>query len=91
MDYTSGKSNNINITGLPKPLNNPTKIVTDITMGSIYVLDTGNSRIVQFDKNGKYQNAYNSSVLAKANDFTVSETDKTITILSSGKFWKLAI
>src|ERR1700722_1329836 len=56
--YTSGTSNNLQVSGLLKPLSNPTKIVTDITMEDIYVLDQGNSRIVKFDKTGKYQASY---------------------------------
>lgn len=91
MDYTSGKSNNITITGLPKPLSSPTKIATDISMTNIYVLDQGNSRIVVFDKNGKYQNAYNAPVIAQAKDFDVSEKDKTITLLSGSKVWKFSL
>ena len=88
--YTKAVSNGLTITGLTKPLSNPTKIVTDITMGNMYVLDRGNSRIVEFDKNGKYQNAYDSSILANASDFDVSETDKTFLILSAGKVWKMS-
>jgi len=89
MQYTKGVSNGLSLTGLTKPLNNPTKIVTDITMESMYVLDRGNGRIVQFDKNGKYQNAYASSIIANAKDFDVSEKDKTFLILSGGKVWKM--
>lgn len=88
-EYTKGKSNNLSVTGLTKPLSNPTKIITDITMQSIYILDTGNSRITQFDKNGKYQNAYTSSVIANAKDFDVLEKEKKIFILSGGKVWQL--
>ena len=89
MQYTSGKSNGLQLTGLPKPLSNPTKIVTDITMENIYVLDNGNARVVQFDKTGKYINAYNSSVVASAKDLDVSEKTKTIDILSQGKVWEM--
>ncbi|HVA96786.1 MAG TPA: hypothetical protein VND99_03975 [Candidatus Acidoferrales bacterium] len=91
MEYTSGKSNGLSVSGLLKPLNNPTRIVTDITMESMYVLDTGNSRIVQFDKNGKYQNAYSAPVIQAAKDFTVSEKDKIIQILSGGKVWQVSL
>ncbi len=89
MQYTRGNSNGLQITGLLKPLSHPTKIITDITMTNIYVLDTGNSRIVQFDKTGKYQNAFSSSVISNAKDFTVSEKDKTAQILSQNKVWEL--
>lgn len=87
--YTSGTSNNLQVSGLLKPLNNPTRIVTDITMEGVYVLDSGNSRIVKFDKTGKYQNSYSASILSTAKDFTVDETNKKIQILSQGKVWEM--
>ncbi|MGH7204349.1 MAG: hypothetical protein ACREHC_07935 [Candidatus Levyibacteriota bacterium] len=89
LDYTKGKSNGIQITGLQKPLNNPTKLVTDISMEHVYILDQGNSRIVQFDKHGAYQNAYMNPLLGKATDFTVSEKNKEILVLSGGKVWQI--
>lgn len=90
MQYTSGTSNNLQVSGLLKPLNNPTKIDTDINMESVWVLDNGNNRVVQFDKNGKYQNAYSSSVISNAKDFTVDETNKKIQVLSSGKVYQIS-
>lgn len=89
MQYTSGKSNNIQVSGLIKPMNNPTKIVTDINTEGIYVLDANNSRIVKFDKTGKYQSSYTASVLANAKDFTIDETNKKIQVLSGGKVWEM--
>jgi len=90
MQYLKGKSQGFTLTGLTKPLNNPSKIETDITMENIYVLDKGNSRIVQFDKNGKYQNAYSSSAVAQAKDFDVSEANKKALILSGGKVYQIS-
>ena len=72
-------------------MTNPTKIVTDITTEGLYVLDPGNSRIVKFDKTGKYQNAYSASVLSTAKDFTVDETNKKIQILSGEKVWQMSL
>jgi hypothetical protein len=89
--YTSGTSNNLQVSGLLKPMTNPTKIVTDITLEGLYVLDPGNSRIVKFDKTGKYQNAYSASVLSTAKDFTVDETNKKIQILSGEKVWQMSL
>jgi hypothetical protein len=90
MEYLKGKSQGLSLTGLTKPLSNPSKIVTDITMENIYVLDNGNSRIVQFDKNGKYQNAYSSNAIAHAKDFDVSEINKKALILSGGKVFAIS-
>jgi hypothetical protein len=89
--YTSGTSNGLTVSGLLKPLSDPTKIVTDVTMEHVYILDAGNSRIVVFDKTGKYLSSYNAPVIAQAKDFTVSETDKTLQILSNGKVWQISM
>ena len=91
MNYLKGKSQGIALTGFPKGLSNPSKIMTDITMESVYVLDNGNSRVVQFDKNGKYQNAFSSSAAATAKDFDVSETNKKTLILSGGKVYQISM
>ena len=87
--FTSGTSNNLQVSGLLKSLIDPTKIVTDITMESLYVLDNSNGRIVKFDKNGKYQSSYASSVITNAKDFTVDETNKKIDVLSQNKVWEI--
>ncbi len=89
--YTSGVSDGLRISGLEKPLKNPTKIITDIAMESVYVLDRGNGRIVQFDKKGAYQNAYSASVISKAKDFTVLEKEKKILLLSGDKVWEISL
>lgn len=89
--YTKGVSDDLKLSGLQKPLNNPTKIVTDISMEHFYILDQGNSRIVQFSKSGAYQNAYIAPVVATATDFTVSEKNKTMQVLSGGKVWQMSL
>jgi hypothetical protein len=91
MQYTKGKSNGLTVTGLTKPLSNPAKIETDITMENVYVLDLGNARVVKFDKNGKYQNGFAASAIANAKDFDVSEIDKKALILSNGKVWQISL
>lgn len=91
MKYTSGTSDNFKVSGLEKPLSNPAKIVTDSTMESVYILDVGNSRVVQFDKKGAYKNAYNASVIAKAKDFEVLEKEKKLLIFSGDKVWQISL
>ena len=52
-------------------------------MNSMYVLDNGNSRIVQLGKDGTFQAQYVSDVLNKAKDIDVQESNKKIFILTS--------
>ncbi len=89
MDYLKGKSQGISLSGLTKNLSNPSKIATDITMENFYVLDNGNARVVKFDKNGKYQNAFSSTAVTNAKDFDVSEINKKALIFSGGKVYQI--
>ena len=89
LKYTKGKQDTFPLSGLDKPLQNPTRIATDITMTDVYVMDNGSSRIVVFDKNGAFQKTYNAPIIAKATEFDVNEASKKILILSGGKVWEL--
>jgi hypothetical protein len=89
--FLRGASQPFSITGLSQPLSNPTKIYTNSDSDNLYVLDNGNSRIVVFDKNGKYITEYSSSVIKNAKDFEVVEKDKKVYVLSGGKAYEIDI
>ncbi len=50
--FTTGELDNFEVSGLDKPLNNPKKIVVDIDLENIYIVDAGNNRILILDKQG---------------------------------------
>ena len=87
--YTKGNADNFTLTGLDKPLANPTGIFTSIGDNNLYVLDNGNSRIVVFDKSGNYKNQYQANVIKSAKDFEVLEKDKKAYVLSGGKLYEI--
>lgn len=87
--YTKGNAENFSLTGIDKPLSNPTGIFTTIGDNNIYILDNGNSRIVVFDKSGNYKSQYQATVIKIAKDFEVLEKDKKIYVLSSGKIYEI--
>lgn len=89
--YTKGEPDNFVITGLDKPLQNPSKIFTDINTDNLYILDNGNGRILKLGKNGAYQNQYNADILSDASNFEVFEEDKKILILTKDKIWEIAL
>lgn len=89
LKYTKGEKENFAITGLDKPLKNPTEIFSNRDMDSLYILDNGNGRILKLEKNGQYQNQYNSDLLRDAQDFEVLEKEQKILILSEGKIWEI--
>ena len=87
--YTSGAKDSFSIKDLPKPLSNPTKLITNADMTSVYILDKGNGRIVKLAKDGSFQKEYAASSVSQATDFEVMESDKKILILSAGKILEI--
>ena len=53
--YRSGQPQPFTLQGLERPLQNPQAIVTAASINSLYVVDTGNGRIVQLAKNGQFE------------------------------------
>lgn len=91
LKYTRGKQETFGLSGLNKPLSNPTKIVTDSSMDSIYVLDNGNKRIVELDKKGVFRKEYPAGIAATATEFEVDQKNNRILILSANKVWELPL
>lgn len=89
--FLKGAKQSFNLTGLNKPLSNPTRIYTDADSDSIYILDKGNSRIVVLNKEGSFTADYNSTLLKNALDFEVLEKDKKINFLADKKVYQIEI
>ncbi len=87
--FTKGKADTLAVSGLDKGFLNPTRIYTTVDFNNIYVLDSGNSRIVVLDKTGSYKAQYQADILKNATDFEVLETDKKVYILSGGKVYQI--
>lgn len=64
---------------IPTPLKDPTAIYTRTGVDSLYISDSGNQRIIEFDKNGKFVRQFKpfaekGDVFKNLRDFTVNET-----------------
>ena len=53
--YRTGNPQPFTLQGLERPLQNPQAITTGVSINSLYVVDTGNSRIVQLAKSGQFE------------------------------------
>ena len=53
--YRTGDPQPFTLQGLERPLQNPQAITTSSSTNSLYVVDTGNSRIVQLAKGGQFE------------------------------------
>ncbi len=87
--FTKGKADTFSITGLDKDFSSPSRIYTAIDFDNVYILDSGNSRIVVLDKTGSYKAQYQADILKNASDFEVLEKDKKVYILSGGKVYAI--
>ncbi len=87
--FTRGKPDAFTPSGLDSPLGKPVKIVTAADIDKIYVLDTAQSRIVVFNKNGAYHEQYQTKMLKKAVDLEVKEKEKKLLFLADGKIWQI--
>lgn len=91
LKYTKGKKDNFGLTGFDKSLNNPSKIYTTVEMNDVYILDNGNKRIVKINKDGTFQKAITSPVIAQAKDFDIIESDKKVYVLSNNKVYEFPL
>lgn len=87
--YLEGRLDNFAPSGLDGPLKNPRQLFTDRTLDFLYVLDSGNHRVVVFKKNGVYEAQYGWEGLPDVISFAVSEEQKRIFLLSGTKIYSI--
>jgi hypothetical protein len=92
--YTSGEKNTFALSGENPKLNNPTQILADVDFDYVYVADSGNKRVVSFDKNGKIIKEYRADKEDKWNDIKsigVSPDEKTLYVLTGTRIYEAAL
>ncbi|HXS15476.1 MAG TPA: hypothetical protein VN711_05065 [Candidatus Saccharimonadales bacterium] len=90
-DYLRGSAVPMALTGLTKPLSNPSTIVTTADDTNIYILDNGNDRVVVVSKKGAFVAEYNSTLIKNAAGLDVDEANKTAYILSGNTIYQLSL
>lgn len=86
--FVQGKEVAFRISELEKSLAAPRVLVTDQDSQYLYILDSGNSRIVVLDKSGKYKAQYSWDRLAEAASIAVSEEKKKILLFVGSKVYE---
>lgn len=93
--YQRSKLQDFSLKNIPTPWNKisgPKKIYTDSDTPSLYVLDTTQKRILEFDKDGFYIRQYAlPSNFEKISDFNVSVKSKKIWILNENSIYEISI
>ncbi|TSC63817.1 MAG: Uncharacterized protein G01um101493_326, partial [Microgenomates group bacterium Gr01-1014_93] len=92
--FTRGEPDNFSIGGLDKGLpagrqgiKDPKSIFISSDTDNLYVLDSGNSRLVVLGKTGEYKEQYNGEKFGSATDLAVDEKNKKAYLLDGSKIY----
>jgi hypothetical protein len=89
--FLSGQLTGFALQNLPDPLSGNGKIYTQKDFKYLYILDSGNNRILIFDKNGNLVNTLLSDSFTGIKDFQVDEKNKTVYVLNDGSLLKITL
>jgi hypothetical protein len=89
--FLNGQLTTFTLQNLPTPLSATGKIYTEKDFNYIYILDSGNNRILIFDKSGSLVNTLISDSFTSLKDFQVDEKNKIIYALNDGSLLKIAL
>jgi len=87
--YTKGATDSFALTGLDKPLKDPKSFFTSSDVENIYILDSGNGRLVVVDKKGSYKAQYQGDKFSIASDIVVDAKNKKLYILDGSKIYSM--
>lgn len=85
--YTKGEKDSFSVQGLSQGLSNPKSFFTSSDVDKVYVLDSGNSRLVILDKTGKFESEIKGAKFATSSDLVVDEISKKIYLLEGSKIY----
>lgn len=86
-EFASGSTLNFDITGLDKPFSEPTSLFTSDEANNLYILDTGNNRVVVLDKKGNYLAQYVLPQTLSSPTILADETVRKVFLLSGSKVY----
>jgi hypothetical protein len=87
--FTKGTKDDFSIVGLDKPLKDPKALYTSSEVDNLYILDSGNSRVVVLGKSGEYKAQYQADKLGVASGLAVNEKDKKIYLVDGSKVYSM--
>lgn len=87
--YTEGVADFFSFAGLDKPVVDPKSFFVSDQTSNLYLLDSGNSRLLVLDKKGNYKAQYTSGSFANFTDLVVDEAGKKAYFLQGGKIFQM--
>jgi hypothetical protein len=89
--FTKGLKKEFTVSNLFMPIDKATKIITDVGMKNLYVLDPKNKRIIVIAKTGAIAKQFVSDKFTSLTDIAVSPTEKDLYILNGASVYEIAL
>ncbi len=85
--FTKGEKDNFSIGGLDKGVKDPKSFFVSSDTDNLYLLDSGNSRMLILTKTGAYKGQVTGGKFATATDLVVDEQGKKVYLLEGSKIY----
>ena len=87
--FTKGDKDNFSYEGLPSNVKDPKSIFVSSDTDNLYVLDSGNSRLLILTKIGSYKGQISGEKFGTASDLVVDEKSKKVYLLEGSKIFQV--
>ena len=85
--FTKGDKDNFSLGGLDKGVKDPKSFFVSSDTDNLYLLDSGNSRLLILTKTGSYKGQMSGAKFATATDLAVDEIGKKVYLLDGSKIY----
>lgn len=87
--FTRGVKDNFSLGGLPSPVKDPKSFFVSSETDNLYLLDSGNSRLLILTKTGEYKGIISGAKFASSTDLAVDEKGKKVYLLEGSKIFQV--
>lgn len=87
--FTKGMKDNFSLGGLDKGVLDPKSFFTSSDTDNLYVLDSGNSRLLILTKTGNFKGQISGDKFGVATDLVVDEKEKKVYLLEGSKIYSV--
>lgn len=87
--FTKGDKDNFSYAGLPSGVKDPKSFFVSSDTDDLYLLDSGNSRLLILTKTGSYKGQITGNKFATATDLVVDEKENKVYLLDGSKIYSV--
>jgi len=89
--FTRGDKDNFSYSGVPSGLKDPKSFFVSSDTDNLYILDSGNSRLLILTKTGSYKGQITGDKFATVTDLVVDEKGKKVYLLDGSKIYQVEL